>query len=306
MDHAELAKHLTVLQDIEAIKQLKAEYCDICDDDHNQDRIVSIFAEDGVWEGKGVGYAKGHAELRKLFKSFQERISFSQHNVFNPRITVNGNEARGVFTPLSNLGRQSTAGLDLPLFTAAMQQGERVIPEGEIDPFRLNPPHCRKPVVFAVKGWCLTLGIELMLAGDIVVAASDTRFGQIEIKRGIMPTGGALIRMVERAGWGNAMRYLLTGDEFDASTAHRLGMVQEIVLPGEELDRALAIAERIAAQAPLAVQASLASSRRYAEHGPAAAIAEYETVQRRLAQTEDAAEGVAAFRERRAPRFMGR
>ena len=203
-------------------------------------------------------------------------------------------------------GSHFTAGLDLPLFTAAMQRGERVIPEGEIDPFRLNPPHCRKPVVFAVKGWCLTLGIELMLAGDIVVAASDTRFGQIEIKRGIMPTGGALIRMVERAGWGNAMRYLLTGDEFDASTAHRLGMVQEVVLPGEELGRALAIAERIAAQAPLAVQASLASSRRYAEHGPAAAIAEYETVQRRLAQTEDAAEGVAAFRERRAPRFMGR
>ena len=54
---------------------------------------MSIFAEDGIWEGKDAGYAKGHAELRKLFKSFQERISFSQHNVFNPRIEVNGNEA---------------------------------------------------------------------------------------------------------------------------------------------------------------------------------------------------------------------
>lgn len=95
MDNAELSRQMTILQDIEAIKQLKAEYCDICDDDHNQDRIVSIFAEDGIWEGKGAGYAKGHTELRKLFKSFQERISFSQHNVFNPRIEVNGNEARG-------------------------------------------------------------------------------------------------------------------------------------------------------------------------------------------------------------------
>jgi enoyl-CoA hydratase len=203
-------------------------------------------------------------------------------------------------------GRNFSAGLDLPLFTQAMQKGERIIPEGAIDPFRLRPPFCGKPVVFAVRGWCLTLGIELMLAADIVVAASDTRFGQIEIKRGIMPTGGALIRMVERAGWGNAMRYLLTGDEFDASTAHRLGMVQEVVLPGEELDRALAIATRIAEQAPLAVQASLASSRLYAEQGPAAAIAEYETVQQRLAATTDAAEGVKAFSERRKPQFTGR
>ena len=93
MDNAELARQLTILQDIEAIKQLKAEYCAICDDDHNQDRIVTIFAEDGIWEGKGVGYAQGHAEIRKLFKSFAERISFSQHNVFNPRIEVNGDAA---------------------------------------------------------------------------------------------------------------------------------------------------------------------------------------------------------------------
>ena len=93
MTTAELEKQLTILQDVEAIKQLKAEYCDICDDDHNPDRIVTIFAEDGIWEGKGVGRAQGHAEIRKLFKSFAERISFSQHNVFNPRIAVNGTEA---------------------------------------------------------------------------------------------------------------------------------------------------------------------------------------------------------------------
>ncbi len=97
MDMAELEKQITVLQDIEAIKRLKAEYCDICDDDHNQDRIVQIFTEDGIWEGKGVGYATGHAELRKLFKNFYDRISFSQHNVFNPRIEVKGNEAHGIW-----------------------------------------------------------------------------------------------------------------------------------------------------------------------------------------------------------------
>ena len=64
MDITALEKQLTALQDIEAIKQLKAEYCDICDDAHNPDRIVTIFADDGIWEAEGVGYAQGPAELR--------------------------------------------------------------------------------------------------------------------------------------------------------------------------------------------------------------------------------------------------
>jgi SnoaL-like domain len=97
MDNTELANRITLLEDVEAIKQLKAEYCDICDDNHNQDRIVTIFAEDGIWEGPGIGTAKGHAAIRKLFKSFEDRISFSQHNVFNSRITVKGNEAHGIW-----------------------------------------------------------------------------------------------------------------------------------------------------------------------------------------------------------------
>lgn len=95
MDIAALTKQITELQDIEAIRQLKADYCDICDDAHNPDRIVTIFADDGVWEAGGVGYAQGPAALRTLFQSFADRISFSQHNVFNPRITVKGNAAHG-------------------------------------------------------------------------------------------------------------------------------------------------------------------------------------------------------------------
>jgi hypothetical protein len=97
MEDGALVRCLTALEDIEAIKRLKAEYCDICDDDHNQERIVKIFTSDGIWESKGVGRAEGHAELRKLFQSFQERISFSQHNVFNPRIEVDGDRARGIW-----------------------------------------------------------------------------------------------------------------------------------------------------------------------------------------------------------------
>src|SRR5260370_16917932 len=92
MENAELLRRLTVVEDIGAIKGLKAEYCDICDSNHDQDRIVSIFTSDGIWESKGVGRAQGHAELRKLFKSFEERISFSHHNLFNPRIELSRNQ----------------------------------------------------------------------------------------------------------------------------------------------------------------------------------------------------------------------
>jgi hypothetical protein len=98
MDNAELEKRLTVLQDIEAIKRLKAEYCDICDDAHNPDRMAAIFAEDGIWEGKGLWRVQGHTDIRKQAKGFAERISFSQHNVFNPRIEVNANAAHGRWT----------------------------------------------------------------------------------------------------------------------------------------------------------------------------------------------------------------
>lgn len=95
-----LERKLDELRDIEAIKQLKAEYCDICDDDHDPDRIVGIFSEDCVWEGKGVAIARGHAELRRLFEGFAREVSFSQHNVFNPRIHVDGDRAHGIWNLL--------------------------------------------------------------------------------------------------------------------------------------------------------------------------------------------------------------
>ena len=118
----------------------------------------------------------------------------------------------------------------------------RSIPTAPIDPLSLRAPVRTKPVVCAVQGICFTLGIELMLSTDIVIAADTCRFAQIEVKRGIMPTGGATVRMVERAGWGNAQRYLLTGDEFGAQEALRLGFVQEVVPAGQEEGRALEIA----------------------------------------------------------------
>ena len=203
-------------------------------------------------------------------------------------------------------GANFTAGLQLDQFAPLMKRGEAAAPPGGIDPFSLREPFRTKPMVCAVQGICFTLGIELMLAQDIVIAADDCRFAQIEVKRGIMPTGGATIRFVERAGWGNAQRYLLTGDEFNSAEAYRLGFVQEVVPAGQQFDRAVAMARTIAEQAPLAVRASLASSRRYLEKGPVGIKPEMEEVQKKLAVTQDAAEGLRSFTERRKARFTGK
>jgi enoyl-CoA hydratase/carnithine racemase len=159
--------------------------------------------------------------------------------------------------------------------------------------------------VCAVQGICFTIGIELMLATDVRVAARDTRFGQIEVRRGIYPVGGATIRMPREIGWANAMRWLLTGDELTADEALRVGLIQEVVEPGRQLERAVELAERIAAQAPLGVRATLASSRLALDD-------EAEAAERLLPDlapilgSDDAREGLQSFLERRPARFTGR
>jgi enoyl-CoA hydratase/carnithine racemase len=205
-------------------------------------------------------------------------------------------------------GDHFTAGLDLPRWQAGMQKGgdgPGAASTARVDPVGLGR-HCRKPIVVAVQGITFTLGIELMLGADIVVAADDCRFSQLEPKRGIMATGGATLRFVERGGWGNAMYHLLVVDEFDAAEAHRCGLVQEVVPAGRQLERAFELAEKIVALAPLAIQATKASSRRYAREGEDACIAGLTEQQRALAKTADAQEGVDSFVERREPRFSGR
>lgn len=97
-------------------------------------------------------------------------------------------------------GPHFTAGLDLPKVSECLQRGEEVYPKDALDMWDLRPPFRKKPLVVAVQGICFTVGVELMLSADIVVAAHNCRFGQMEVKRGIMARGGATIRMIERAG----------------------------------------------------------------------------------------------------------
>ena len=205
-------------------------------------------------------------------------------------------------------GKHFTAGLDLPKW-APFFSGATFpdLPAGACDPFGLaEGRQVGKPVVMAVQGICYTIGLELMLAMDVRVAATDTRFGQIEVKRGIYPVGGATVRLHREIGWGNAMRYLLTGDEIPAAEALRLGLVQELAEPGRQVDRALEIAETIARQAPLGVQASLKSARRARAEGDRAAIDCLLTDLAPIMKSEDAAEGIRSFIERREARFKGR
>ena len=203
-------------------------------------------------------------------------------------------------------GDHFTAGLDLADVGPSVARGEALFDPSTVDPLQASGRPRSKPLVVAVQGWCLTIGIELMLAADIRIAAADTRLGQIEIKRGIFPFGGATVRWPSLTGWGNAMRYLLTGDELDAKEAHRIGLVQELTEPGGQLDLALDIASRVAKQAPLAVQATLASSRTAVAQGPQAAFDVLGAQAKAIFATEDAKEGMMSFMERREATFSGR
>jgi enoyl-CoA hydratase/carnithine racemase len=158
----------------------------------------------------------------------------------------------------------------------------------------------------AVAGIAFTVSIELALASDIVVAAEGVRFRQLEIGRGILPFGGATLRAPRYLGWGNAMRFLLTGEEFGAAEALRIGLVQEVVPHGKHVERARAIAELVAKQAPLGVQGTLANSAVAFEQGEAAGREHLRGLLPGILASEDAKEGVASFVERREARFTGR
>ena len=97
MDMAALEQRITRLEDIEAIKQLKARYCHICDDTHTPDTIASVFAEDSIWECDDLGNAQGHKDIRELFSGCRKQFTFSQHNITNPVIEVNGERATGIW-----------------------------------------------------------------------------------------------------------------------------------------------------------------------------------------------------------------
>lgn len=203
-------------------------------------------------------------------------------------------------------GEHFTAGLDLMELAPKLASGDLHYPETGIDPWGVKTPRRKKPVVVAVEGVCWTAGIELMLNADIVVAASNARFAHLEVLRGIVPAGGSTVRFVHAAGWANAMRYLLTGEAFDAAAAMSMRLVTEVVEPGQTLERAIAFAQGIAKAAPLGVAAVLDSAFQARDEGDAAALRTLDARLMELIRSEDAGEGVVAMMQKRDPVFQGR
>lgn len=236
----------------------------------------------------------------------------AKKNAFDPYMMDQLSDAMTVLETTDDLwagvlcaaGDDFTAGIDMPKFFGpnAIKVERR---EGNVDPFGLRN-QCSKPVVTAVQGIVYTVGIELMLAGDIVVAADDARFCEMEAKRGIAPIGGGHFRFITRSGWGNAMYHLLLCDEFDAAEAHRVGLVQEVVPAGTQTDRAMELARIITANAPLGIQITKVAGRKFIEAGEQAAIAALPAIHEAVMNSEDAREGIQSFVERRPAVFKGR
>lgn len=201
-------------------------------------------------------------------------------------------------------GDHFTGGLELSSVGPEVAAGAPLFSSERIDPLGLGPRRREKPVVMAVQGYCFTIGIELALACDVRICSNEARFSQAEVARGIPPFGGATLRFPQ-LGWGNAMRWMLTGELFDAAEALRIGLVQQVTERAALDATATRIAETIAAQAPLAVRTTMASSRAALVDAEAEAARLPERA-RALFATEDAAEGMRAFVERRPGKFRGR
>src|SRR5277367_1566215 len=145
-------------------------------------------------------------------------------------------------------GDNFSRGIDVDGFKALVRTGKPLISaEGMIDPLAKRKPGLTKPLIVAVHGDTWNMADELFLSADIRVAAANTNFGQDENSHGRFPGGGSTVRFVGEAGWGNAMRYMLTGDHWTADDAHRMGILQEIAeTPQAALDRGMAIANKVA------------------------------------------------------------
>ena len=246
----------------------------------------------------------------RIFKIIIDNAS--QKNSFSPLMMAQMSDALTVLHNNDALwvgvvcaeGSDFTAGLDMPKFFGPKAE-KWDLKEGNIDVFGLAN-RCRKPIVTAVQGVVFTIGIEMMLAGDIVVAAEDCRFCQMESKRGIAPLGGAHFRFLSRTGWGNAMYHLFLCDEFSAQRAYQIGLVQEVVAPGRQIERAMEIARLIAKNAPIGIQVTKEAALKYIEAGERTAIDYIPKIKNRVLNSEDAKEGIQSFIERRVAVFSGR
>ena len=200
---------------------------------------------------------------------------------------------------LTGAGGSFCAGMDLKAFA----RGEVPVVEGRGMGFTERPPV--KPLIAAVEGYALAGGTELALATDLIVASKDSAFGIPEVKRGLVAGGGGLLRLPARIPAAIAMELALTGENFTAERAHELGMVNVLAEPGGALEAAIALAEKITANGPLAVAATkqiIVESRGWS---PETMFAQQNKILMPVFSSNDAKEGAIAFAEKRPARWTG-
>ena len=204
-------------------------------------------------------------------------------------------------------GDHFSRGIDVDGFKAIARTGKPLISGGGvIDPLAKLKPGLTKPLVVAVHGDTWNMADELFLVADIRVAAANTNFGQDENTHGRFPGGGSTVRFVREAGWGNAMRYILTGDHWTAQEAYRMGTVQEIADTSQAaLDRAIQIANKVAACGPLGIKTSLASAHMAVDPAEEDALSKLDAQYGALYRTNDFIEGRTAEAEGRKPVYHG-
>lgn len=228
---------------------------------------------------------------------------------------LNGDVARGIAAAVDELdasdelwvgvltgaGGTFSSGMDLKAFLT----GDVPLVEGRgLGGITEQPP--RKPLIGAVEGWAVAGGFELLLACDLVVAAETARFGVPEVKRALVAGAGAAMLLPQRIPQTIAMEMLLTGDPISAQRAADLGLVNEVVPEGGALDAAVALAARIAANGPLAVQITKQVARSASDWSHAERWAKQGELMQPVFGSEDAIEGATAFAEKRPPVWKGR
>ncbi|QDX81208.1 enoyl-CoA hydratase [Denitratisoma sp. DHT3] len=193
------------------------------------------------------------------------------------------------------------AGMDLKDALPAIAGGDSM---GYEDPAKRPFQNIYKPIIAAVNGVCIAGGLEFLQGMDIRIAAENAIFGLGEVRWGVVPAGGTHIRLPQQIPWAVAMELLLTGNNIDAKRAYDIGLINKIVPADKLLDEALAWAEKICQNGPLAVRTAKEIAVRALNNEPKFVLEK--TMSARVFQSEDAKEGPRAFAEKRKPNYTGR
>ncbi len=218
---------------------------------------------------------------------------------------------------VTGVGRNFMSGADLKTYIPQITDLQKRIATGEIDEIDgcklrdgtdsvLRSLIIYKPIIAAINGPCVAGGMEMLGGIDIRVATTNARFGVMEPKRGLFAGGGTTVRLPRQLAFPAAMEFLLTAEALPAERAMEVGLLNEIVAEDELLDRARWWAQRITANAPVAVQATKESVLRCLAIDMKAAYKLESEISSMVFQTEDAKEGPKAFAEKRPPRWQGR